>query len=276
MTKLFCFGLGYVAMQWAKTYPTLKYQGTKQNEEIIFNQLQQFDPAILDDYTHFLISIPPIHGQDLVLDRYTAYFKQRGSSIKWIGYLSATSVYGDHQGQWVDETTLPIPLSQRGHHRLMAEKKWLDLFESHHCPVHIFRLSSIYGPHRSPFERINTALVPLVDKPGHFFSRIHVDDICQILQKTVEHPHPGQIFNLSDDLPCDSAAVMEYAYALLGKKSPPRVPFEKAQISNEMRSYYCENKRVKNHKIKQELGIKLLYSTYKEGLENCLNNVKHN
>ncbi len=275
MTKLFCFGLGYVATQWVKTYPTLKYQGTKQNEDIIFNQFQQFDPAILDDFTHFLISIPPVHGQDLILDRYADYFIKRGSSIQWIGYLSATNVYGDYQGQWVDEKTFPVPLSKRGHYRLIAEKKWLSLFETYQCPVHIFRLSSIYGPHRSSFERMGAACAPLVDKPGHFFSRIHVDDICQVLQKTVEHSHPGQIFNLSDDLPCDSATVMEYAYALLNKKPPPRIHFEEAQISEEMRSYYYENKRVKNDKIKQELGIKLLYSTYKEGLKDCLNYIKH-
>ena len=274
MIKLFCFGLGYVAMRWKKTYPTLKFQGTKQHEEIIFNQFQQFDTAILDDFTHFLISIPPINGQDLVLDKYADYFKKRGSSIKWIGYLSATNVYGDHQGEWVDENTLPNPLSQRGHHRLMAETKWLNLFETHHCPVHIFRLSSIYGPDRSAFDRMNAAPVPLVDKPGHFFSRIHVDDICQILQATVDHPRSGQIFNLSDDLPCEPAAVMEYAYTLIHKKPPPRISFEKAQLSDEMRSYFYENKRVNNIKIKQELGVTLLYSTYKEGLKNCLSYIK--
>lgn len=275
MTKLFCFGLGYVATRWAETYSSLECQGTKQHEEIIFNQFQQFDTAILDAYTHFLISIPPINGQDLVLSRYADYFKKRGSSIKWIGYLSATNVYGDHKGEWVDEETQPVPLTEQGHHRLLAEKKWLSLFETHQCPVHIFRLSSIYGPHRSPFDRMSTPCAPLVDKPGHFFSRIHVDDICQVLQATIDHPHPGQIFNLSDNLPAESATVTEYAYALLNKKPPPRIPFIQVQISKAMRSYYNENKRVKNDKIKQELGVSLLYSTYKEGLKNCLDYIKH-
>lgn len=279
MTKLFCFGLGYVAKHLTTQYLFEACQGTHQTKNstpppsLVFNQLQQPRPAVLDRYTHFLISIPPQNGTDLVLDYYIDYFKNRGPGVKWVGYLSATSVYGDHAGSWVDETTSPAPTTDRGRQRLNAEKAWLRLFEGAQCPVHIFRLSSIYGPYRSAFDRIGQPPPVLVDKAGHFFSRIHVADICQVLWQTINHPHPGQIYNLSDDLPAENAAVMEYAYSLLNQTPPARVPFAQAQLSEVMREYYNENKRVKNDKIKQELGISLLYPTYREGLKNCLSSI---
>lgn len=275
MVQLFCFGHGYVAQHFTTQYSTFAVRGTKQSAEsttesnLIFNQLQQPDPKILDQYTHFLISIPPQQGTDIVLNYYADYFKNRDSSVKWIGYLSATNVYGNHAGAWVDETTPPIPLSERGRQRLKIENDWLSLYETHQCPVHIFRLSSIYGPHRSSFDRIAHSFPLLVDKPGHFFSRMHVADICQVLHASMDRPNPGQIYNLSDDLPAENATVMEYAYSLLNQPPPARIPYNQAPISDGMRDYYLENKRVKNDKIKQELGICLLYPTYKEGLNDC-------
>ncbi|WP_032113681.1 SDR family oxidoreductase [Candidatus Paracaedibacter symbiosus] len=284
MTSLFCFGLGYVAQHLANKHPFWRCMGTKQAkplsenrfsispyETVIFNEFQQFDPTILDKYNQFLISIPPIKGADLVLKHYQNYFKKRGSSIRWVGYLSATNVYGDHDGAWVDETATTNPTTINGRARLEAEKQWLSLYEMHHCPVHIFRLSSIYGPDRSPLEKILYGKVTfLVDKTGHFFSRIHLYDICRVLQATLEQPRPGQIFNLADDLPAEYTTVMEYAYALLGELPPPKLPLESAKISPAFLEYFKESKRIKNSKIKQELGISLLYPTYREGFQNCL------
>lgn len=284
MTGLFCFGLGYVAKQLADKHPFWRCMGTKQTkphqkkpgpispyQTVIFDEQEQFAPSILDRYKCFLISIPPVDGADLVLKYYKDYFKSRGNSINWIGYLSATNVYGDHDGAWVDETTPPTPISQKGIARFKAEQEWLSLYETHQCPVHIFRLSSIYGPGRSPLEKIlEEHQVTLIDKIGHFFSRIHASDICRVLMTTIEKPQGGEIYNLADDLPAENAAVMEYAYALLGMLPPFRIPFETAQISESLREYYTENKRVKNNKIKQKLGISLIYPTYREGLQNCL------
>lgn len=283
MTGLFCFGLGYVAKQFADKYPFWRCMGTHQTQPaekkpapislyqtVIFDQNQQFPSHILDKYNHFLISIPPIDGADLVLKYYKDYFQSRSHSIQWIGYLSATNIYGNHEGAWVNETTQPAPLSKKGIDRLHAEQEWLNLWKTSHCPVHIFRLSSIYGPGRSPLEAIRHHQAPLIDKAGHFFSRIHVNDICRVLTATIETPQAGEIFNLADDLPAENAAVMEYAYTLLGLLPPPRVPLENAQISDTLKEYYNENKRVNNQKIKQQLGVSLIYPTYREGLRNCL------
>lgn len=283
MTGLFCFGLGYVAKQLADKYPFWRCMGTQQTrlpqqkpspvslyQTVIFDEKEQFDPHILDKYNYFLISIPPADGADFVLKHYRDYFKSRGNSIHWIGYLSATNVYGHHDGAWVDETTLPTPLSQKGIARLHAEQEWLNLYQTSQCPVHIFRLSSVYGPGRSPLEKILYSQVTLIDKIGHLFSRIHVSDICRVLTATIEQPQAGQIFNLADDLPAENAVVMEHAHTLLGISPSPRIPFEEAEISDTLREYYNENKRVKNEKIKQKLGISLIYPTYREGLQNCL------
>lgn len=289
MTGLFCFGLGYVAKQFAEKYPFWRCAGTKQGkptqqkpapispyQTYIFDQNEQFSENILDRYKQFLISIPPVDGGDFVLRHYKDYFKSRGNSINWIGYLSATNVYGDHDGAWVDETTVPNPTKQQGIARLNAEQEWLSLYEISGCPVHIFRLSSIYGPGKSPFEKILYKQVTLIDKIGHFFSRIHVSDICRVLTATIEQPQPGEIFNLADDLPAENAAVMEYAYALLGLPPPSRICFEEAQISDALKDYYNENKRITNEKIKEKLGISLIYPTYREGLQNCLELINGN
>lgn len=277
MTGLFCFGLGYIAKNFIDKHPFWRCEGSKKSDKqeeeyqtVTFNEFQPLDTSILDGHKYFLISIPPIKGRDIVLKAYRDYFKSRANTIRWIGYLSATSVYGDHDGGWVDESTPPQPLSKQGEDRLNAERDWLDLYETSNCPVHIFRLSAIYGPKNSPLEKILYGKAALIDKVGHFFSRIHIADICQVLQATIDNPAPGEIFNLADDLPAESATVLEYGYGLLNEDPPPRIPYDPKTIPASLRHYYEESKRVKNGKIKQKLGISLIYPTYREGLQNCL------
>lgn len=283
MANIFYFGLGYVAKHLAEKYPFWRTLGTKQKEPkedfinyetIIFNEFHQFDPAILDKYNQFLISIPPIDGEDLVFKYYQDYFRSRASSVRWLGYLSATNVYGDHDNAWVNEITMAKPFTKKGKDRLKSEQQWLELYEKYQCPVHIFRLSSIYGPDRSPLEKILYGKTSyLVEKAGHFLSRIHLHDICRVLQATLDTPQHGQIFNLADDLPAEYATVMEYAYGLLGETPPPKVSPDDPKVPRNFQDYFKESKRVKNDKIKQGLGISLLFPTYREGLQNCLDHI---
>lgn len=194
----------------------------------------------------------------------------------WIGYLSATSVYGDHQGAYVDEDSPTAPTSPRGLSRLACEHAWLELGRTHKCPVHIFRLSGIYGPGRNALSSILTSQPQLIDSPNHAFSRIHVDDICQTLIASMQNPQPTAIYNLADDLPAASAEVYEYGYHLLGRTAPARVQLQDADLSPMAQEFYRDSKRIDNQRIKEMLNITLLYPTYKEGLCQCLGDLKEN
>ena len=205
-----------------------------------------------------------------MLKSHEGYFKYRTQPIDWIGYLSATSVYGDHNGEWVSEKSSTRPNSPRGKARLLCEQQWLDFAQNLNLPLVIFRLSSIYGPQRNALEKIGNGSVQIIDKPGCVFSRIHVDDICRALIASM-HPLPSlSIYNIADDTPTDSATVTEYAYQLLGLTPPPRINYDDAELSPMAREFYQDNKRVSNQKLKHDLKLPLLYPTYKEGLKQCL------
>lgn len=211
--------------------------------------------------THLLVSAPPdAHG-----DPFVPHLPPL-PHLRWAGYLSATSVYGDHQGGWVDETTPPSPSGPRGLQRLHAEQQWQAL----NLPLHIFRLSGIYGPARTVLDELRSGQARRVDKPGQFFSRIHVDDIVQTLLASIQKPNSGTIYTLSDDEPCSSAEVMAYGAQLLGLAPPPLVRFEDANLSPMAQSFYADNRRIRNDRIKSELGIRLKFPTYREGLRACL------
>lgn len=289
-TPIFCFGYGYVAHHlWQHGCSVV---GTKQEQHphfsapssahiIPFNKTTQPSFQELSAYRHFLISIPPDMDGDIVLRFYEDFFKAHIAHIDWIGYLSATSVYGNHHGQWVDENTPCHPTSARGIHRQMAEKDWINLCDATGLPIHIFRLSGIYGPGRSVLDRIQhhggAHLPQIIEKPGHCFSRIHVADIVQVItasihQSTEGKKHPAstaQIYNVADDLPAMASDVMRYGYQLLNLAPPPSTPFEQAVLTPMGRSFYDDHKKVCNQRMKKELGIQLIYPTYKEGLQNC-------
>lgn len=184
----------------------------------------------------------------------------------WLGYLSTTAVYGDHQGAWVDENTPVTPQSDRAVHRVLAENQWL----ASGLPAHIFRLAGIYGPGRGPFEKVREGSARRIIKPGQVFSRIHVDDIAATLAASIVAPAPGTIYNVCDDDPAPPEDVIGLAAALLGLPEPPAVPYDRAAMSPMARSFYGESKRVRNTRIKTALGVTLRYPTYREGLAGLL------
>jgi nucleoside-diphosphate-sugar epimerase len=188
------------------------------------------------------------------------------SGLAWLGYLSTTGVYGDRGGDWVDETSELSPSGERGRRRVQAERAWLDLWRRCGLPVHIFRLAAIYGPARSPFAALRAGTARRIDKPGQVFSRIHVEDLAQILRASIIRPRPGAIYNVCDDKAAAPEAVVAYAARLLGLPPPPLVPFEAAELSPMARSFYDDNKRVANTLIKDELGVQLRYRDYRAGL----------
>lgn len=234
-----------------------------------FSEQESLPPEALNEITHVLISVPPsscAESSDFVYERLFPLFLS-SPTLKWVGYLSSTAVYGDHQGAWVDENTCCTPNTSTGIARLENEKRWLRSG----LPVHIFRLSGIYGPGRSFLDRLlqkKEDLVPLerIYAPGIVFSRAHVDDIAQTVTASMQQPNPGQIYNVADDFPASSQEIMEYSCDLIKIKYPPLVPPEESHLSDFGKAFYSQSKKVSNQKIKDDLGVQLKFPTYKEGL----------
>ena len=216
---------------------------------------------VLEEATHILCSAAPDAKGDPFLQ---AVPEIASSKAGWVGYLSTTGVYGDHDGGWVDEATPLTPQSDRGRQRVLAEGQWLATG----LPVHIFRLAGIYGPGRGPFEKVRDGTARRIIKPGQVFSRIHVDDIAQVLEASMRQPNPGAAYNVCDDNPCPPQEVIGYAAQLLGLPEPPAVTFEEVAptMTPMALGFYSESKRVRNDRIKDELGVKLLYPDYPQGL----------
>jgi nucleoside-diphosphate-sugar epimerase len=220
--------------------------------------------AALDDalagVTHLLSSIAPGPAGDPVVAELGPALA--GKSLEWAGYLSTTGVYGDHDGGWVDEATPLTPSTQRGSQRVLAEAQWQALG----LPLHIFRLAGIYGPGRGPFEKVRDGTARRIIKPGQVFSRIHVDDIAQVLMASIDRPDPGAIYNVCDDDPAPPEDVIAHAATLLGLPLPPAIPYETADMTPMARSFYAESKRVRNDRMKSALGVRLHYPDYRAGL----------
>jgi nucleoside-diphosphate-sugar epimerase len=194
-------------------------------------------------------------------------------NLRWAGYLSTIGVYGDFQGGWADEDSPAEPDTERGRARMEAEAAWSAFCAGRGLPLDIFRLSGIYGPGRNPLERVRSGEARRIVKPGQVFNRIHVADIAQTVAAAIaqERQEPGtRLFNLADDEPAPPQDVILYAAELLGAPPPPEVPFESAALPAMARSFYAGNKRIRNDKIKRELGIALKYPTYREGLRALL------
>ena len=213
--------------------------------------------------THILAAAAPDAAGDPFLQA-APQIAEAGAG--WVGYLSTTGVYGDHQGAWVDEDTPLTPSSARGEYRVTAESQW----RATGLPVHIFRLAGIYGPGRGPFEKVRDGSARRIIKEGQVFSRTHVQDIAQVLMASINRPNPGAAYNVCDDDPAPPEDVLSYAAHLLGLPEPPAVRFEEADLSPMARSFYSESKRVRNDRIKGELGVQLRYPTYRDGLEALL------
>ncbi|MEP1587574.1 MAG: SDR family oxidoreductase [Tateyamaria sp.] len=217
----------------------------------------------IDQATHLLISAGPDADGDPVLRAVGDLIAARAAEFEWVGYLSTTGVYGDHKGGWVDESSALTPATRRGQWRVAAETAWASI---PNLPLHIFRLAGIYGPGRGPFAKVRAGTARRIIKEGQVFSRTHVDDIAQIVAASIARPNPGAIYNVCDDDPAPPQDVIGHAAALLGLPLPEALDFETAEMTPMARSFYAESKRVKNDRIKDELGVKLLYPTYREGL----------
>ncbi|MGA7326533.1 MAG: SDR family oxidoreductase [Rhodomicrobium sp.] len=281
MNRLFIFGLGYSARSighlllkagWdvsgtvrSETKPgSLKEEGFT---PVLFSDKASIEAA-LKTATHCLVSIPPDEKGDPVLEAYRdASLEAR--SLRWVGYLSTIGVYGGLDGEWADENTPAGGAGVRGAGRIEAELAWEALCRERKLPLDIFRLAGIYGPERSPFDRFRAGTARRIVKPGQVFNRIHVADIARTVAAAMlqDHGKPEtRIFNVADDLPAPPQDVIEYAAKLIGAPLPPEIPFEKTDLSPMARSFYEGNKRIRNDKIKQVLGVSLEYPTYREGL----------
>ncbi|WP_229726029.1 SDR family oxidoreductase [Frigidibacter albus] len=219
----------------------------------------------LAEATHLLTSIAPEEDGDPVLAAHRDEIAA-APHIAWAGYLSTTGVYGDHAGGWVDEECVLAPATRRGKARVLAEAEWQSLAAASGLPLHIFRLAGIYGPGRGPFAKVRDGTARRIIKPGQVFSRIHVDDIAQVLAASIVHPAPGTVYNVCDDEPAPPEDVIAHAATLLDLPLPPALRYDEAEMSPMARSFYAESKRVRNDRIKQGLGVKLLYPGYREGL----------
>jgi nucleoside-diphosphate-sugar epimerase len=283
--KLFCFGLGYTALHLARRLRQDGWivEGTCRTEEQRQSlKVQGFvahlfergrplaDPeAAIHDATHILNSIPPDAQCDPVFDEYGTEIAHL-LHLQWFGYLSTTGVYGDRGGDWVDEDSDLQPTGERGLRRLTAEADWRHLWLNASLPLHIFRLAGIYGPGRCAIDSLRDGTAKRIAKPGQVFSRIHVDDIATVLIASMARPDPGAVYNVCDDNPAPPDEVVAYAAQLLGVDPPPAVPFEQAELSDMARSFYADNKRVRNDRMKEELGVHIKYPDYRAGLQAIL------
>jgi nucleoside-diphosphate-sugar epimerase len=279
--NLFVFGLGYSAGAFARTMKGRAdpIGGTVRTEEKAARLRAEgiaavvFDGkapgagvgAALANATHLLVSIAPGEEGDPVLTHHAGDILA-ARELGWIGYLSTVGVYGNYGGAWVSERTTPHARPGRSLRRLEAEKAWQKLGDERQTPLAIFRIAGIYGPGRNALRNLEDGTARRIVRPDQVFNRIHVDDIAAALAAAIERNAAG-IFNLADDEPCPPQDVVEFAATLMGMPAPPEIPFENADLTPMARSFYGENKRVSNRRLKDELGVALRYPTYREGLE---------
>ena len=279
--NIFCFGFGQVAKNFIKKLSIEKYninlsttsrsesskrtfKGINYNSYLFNNE--KFDHNLevkLKEADHILVSIPPENQEDLVVKNFSKFLES--SKIKWITYLSATSVYGDHKGEWVNEDSKTNPISNKGVARLKAENSWVSLEKNNKLPVQIFRLSGIYSNEKNILVRLKLRDVKLINKKDHYFSRIHVDDIANILFKSLSKFKSGEIFNLSDDKPSSSKEITLYGAKILNIENIENIEVD-AIKSEMLKNFYNESKKVSNKKVKNYFNYNLKFPSYIEGL----------
>jgi nucleoside-diphosphate-sugar epimerase len=287
MPTLFCFGLGYSASHTIAEFGTRfdRIAGTVTTREkaaaiasagigghkaeaFVFDggEASPQVVAALMDATTLLVSVPPCDSGDPVLAQF-ADAVAGAPNLAIIVYLSTVGVYGDHGGAWVDETTPASPVSERSRERLAAEQAWAALGARAGKPVAILRLSGIYGPGQNALIQVARGSARRIDKRGQVFNRIHVADIAQAIDAAFMRRANG-VFNVTDDGPAPQGVPIAFAADLLGIPPPPEIAFAQAakELSPMALSFYRESKRVKNAKLKRELGVRLRYPSYREGL----------
>jgi nucleoside-diphosphate-sugar epimerase len=286
MTKhLFSFGHGYSATALAERLlpQDWKVTGTTRTaHKIDILEREGISPLLvptddiwpaLETATHLLISAGPDaklsaqgqQGDPFLRDHY-ALLKAAAPKLEWVGYLSTTGVYGDHQGGWVDENSTLSPATTRGQARVAAETSWQKAADEFGLTLRIFRLAGIYGPGRGPFSKVRNGTARRIIKAGQVFSRTHVEDIAQILEASIKRPDTNMVFNVCDDFAAPPEDVIGHAAELLGLPLPPAIDYETADMTPMARSFYAESKKVRNDRIKDELGVVLKYPDYKSGL----------
>jgi nucleoside-diphosphate-sugar epimerase len=275
--RLLCFGLGYSARALAgrlsrRGFDVLGTSRTGDGGALAFDGTRPIAAEALAGVTHILSSIPPDHAGDPAFNAHRDWLDAHARDLAWIGYLSTTGVYGDAGGGWVDESSALAPSNDRSRWRVIAEQQWLGLWQRHGAAAHVFRLPGIYGPGRSAIDQVRAGTARRIDKPGQVFSRIHVEDIAATLEASIARPRGGAVYNVADDEPAPNADVIAHAFELLGRPVPPAIPYEQIApaLSPMARSFYADSRRVRNALIKQELGVRLAYPTYREGLRAIL------
>ena len=287
LRNIVCFGFGQVAKNFIKkidsdgisfklTTTSREETQDKKLDHINYQSFQftekGFDKNFisrLEEADHILLSIAPVNGTDIVIKHFQNYFKT--SKLKWITYLSATSVYGDHGGEWVNENSKTKPTSSNGIERLKVEREWIKLSDKFDLPFQIFRLSGIYSNQYNVLTRLKSGEAKIINKKNHFFSRIHVEDIANILSNSLTQIKKNEVYNISDDKPASSEEVTMYGVKLLGVDKPKTI--EVNQVESEMlKNFYKDSKKVDNKKMKNFFNYKLKYPTYVEGLNYIFNN----
>ena len=285
--NIVCYGFGQVAKAFIKilnnnniSFKLITTSREKSQKKIFENinyESFQFTEKIFDrdlisrieEADHILISIAPIDGGDIVIKNFQNYFKP--NKLKWITYLSATSVYGNHDGAWVDENSETKPTSTNGIERLKVEKEWMKLSNKFDLPFQIFRLSGIYSDKNNILTRLKSGKVRIINKKNHFFSRIHLEDIGNILLNSLTQIKKNEVYNISDDKPSSAEDVAMYGVKLLGFNKPKTIEINEIE-SKMLKEFYKDSKRVNNKKMKEIFNYKLKYPTYVEGLDYIFNN----
>ncbi len=293
MKRLFCFGLGFTGLTLAKRLKASGWSvaGThRTKDKVAFLRSSGIDGFVfsgkemvpdikkaLAKASHVVSTIAPDGPSagdgtgNWIADPVLRYYKEdllnRAQNLAWVGYISSTNVYGDHDGQWVDETTTPRPGSERAGQRLDIEHAWQDMCQTDGVPVHILRPAGIYGPYRSALTSLKNGTARRVIRPGQWISRIHVSDLAAVVIASAENQNPGSIYNVADDEPSPRATPTEFAAMLLQQEPPPAIPFEEWQAPQKAKRDFTTNKRIRNDRIKRDLGIVLTYPSYRDGLK---------
>ena len=285
--SIFCFGFGQVAKNFIEkidaenikinlSTTSRKKTHQKKIKKINYTSFkfhdEDFDPDLiknLEEADYILISIPPKNGTDKVIENFSKIIEN--CNPKWITYLSATSVYGNHKGKWVNEQSKTIPTSDNGISRLAAEKSWTNLCTNKKLPFQIFRLSGIYSFQNNVLARLQSGTASIINSENNFFSRIHVEDIANILFESLSNFKSGEIFNISDDKPSSAKEVILYGVKILNVKKPKSIEIENIE-SNMLKNFYKDSKKVSNKKMKNFFKYNLKFPTYIEGLNFIKNN----
>ncbi|MGJ5175854.1 NAD-dependent epimerase/dehydratase family protein [Bradyrhizobium oligotrophicum] len=273
--NLFVIGLGYTAQRFVDRHggAFARISGTVRSADKRA-QLPAHDIDLFDGTTPaaatlakaaaadvVLISVPPGSGDDPALAAF-------GDAIttgpaRRVVYLSTVGVYGDHQGAWIDEETPLAPEHDRVQARVRVEQDWRARIGDR---LAVLRLGGIYGPGRNALVELRAGRARRIVKPGQVFNRIHVDDAASAIMGAISRTQGGA-WNIVDDEPAPPQDVIAYAAALMGIDPPPELPFDRAELSPMARSFYASNRRIRNIRAKQDLGLVFAHPTYRAGLD---------